>query len=786
MWCWIQIIPLYNVYQRSFSNDPRGGISNDPHGESSAESPVVDDSGHVNSPVRNACMRIIKMYQHMSRQSPSWPVWAFTVVGVSGLAYVLHRYERQDKIREMIWKTYIQLFWMAWSMVVPTQYLRRIEHDQHWMVHDAKSLHDPVAYGKDAQHSIANSMIRSHDGQHPNDRITVTLASALQHHDSIMYEHRSQLSHERTASVHEPVVGQDHTTIETQQHKEPQKQQEQSQHQQQPRQSQQDQKQHEQHTITIPPRSDDPVFQPPIPIVHDQHGNIYFDAERIMQHEHVAVGMDKQRKVVQLVDINSLPPAWACMFVSWSNVHRRSWWTWTCVTYMWLASYMWLDTLSHSIDHTIAIRVTDENGQDMTISALILGWIGIGILLVMKWYRMVQRDHVDATHSKLVFFRIHYVYLVMGTSTLAPFVVCWMLWNAVKWLRAWDSITIPSWFITLMFLILSQMYWFVTQTLVQNMSATGGYARFVMVCQIATKVFQYLLFGMIPWSVWFPVQVAATYIHNAWMTCGGYEWLRDVYMDWSWHRRKHRQRKRERRNKQASKVSAKAAEHANNKPTVDELHPLLRRWSSLTKWERVLRVMSWKYNIDTFLQDVMIDVSLLCLIMMARYVDDDRFRLFFAGLSTEYLTRQWITIIVVDYICVVWTWRWMRKRFMEEWACADVSPKTLNIALQRCKLPSSVRAVIMEKLKRELPECFGANLPVCPIPWYKMAMHEIFHINNLSEEEKRLPELQRWYAWREHVVDNWCSFQQLRDHLKFYLLVLFWCIGWMTYIRWLM
>jgi len=843
VWCWIQLLPLYSMYKQTFEKssgflpEREAFPSNKPHELLDAPMQAsINRSITWKSRMYRAWMRIVE-------HSPTRYVWGTIGVALVGLGYMLYRVE-DVQLRYILWNVYLQVFWLIWSVVIPKQYLWRIQRDQHWMLHDMRHVDEPVLYGKDAQHSMVHTMFTK-NGQKQK-------GSQMAGQSTILYEHRSQLEYEQTASIEE-----DKAEKKDEQKKEPfanrpespakkvQNSQEnllespcdvQTLH------SLRVQVMEPNPTVDVIRLEDDlsvqcvpvpvPVSDPdsvpvsgpvsrsmmvpvylvnqvfhrqqhqimptslptPIPIINDSNGNVYFNADKVMRHESIAVGMDVQHQTIQLVDVNSLPPAWACMFVSWSNTNRHSWWTLTMVTYIWLALYMWLNTLSSLVDLSIETRVINRDGVAVQFSGWVCIWIGVGLCIGYLWYRLVQQDAVLTAHSSLVFFRIHYIYLVMGTSTLAPFVVCWMMWNGVNWLRSWESVTIPSWIITVLFIVLSQLYWFVTQILVQNMSASGGYARFVMVCQIATKVFQYLIFGTIKWSAWFPVQVALAYAHNAWMTCGGYEWLRDVYSDWAWQSRQKKLKKQMKRLKQIKSIEAKQGEGQPAQPTQQEqqqqqqaaeLHPLLRRWSALTKWERVLRVLSWKYNIDTFLQDVITDVSLLCLVIVARTVQNERFQLFFAGLSSDHLLEQWLTILIVDFVCVLWTWRWMRRRFMEEWACADVNPKTLSVALQRCKLPASIRTVIIEKLKRELPECFGTNLPICPIPWYKMAMHEIFQIDNLSPEEKRLPELERWYAWREHVVDSWCSFQQVRDYLSYYILVLFWCIGWMMYIQWL-
>jgi hypothetical protein len=313
-------------------------------------------------------------------------------------------------------------------------------------------------------------------------------------------------------------------------------------------------------------------------------------------------------------------------------------------------------------------------------------------------------------------FQMNYAYLFMSLTLVVPM---------IGWLLTWKSfmlfsiLTHPSVIRLVLFTILSQLLWIVTEFIVQRSHSTGIGARFMFPTQLAIAFLQYMMFGLAKWSSMFIVQVVWIQIHNMCMVSGLY------YRVWQWIRR------------------WKLAEREE------------QEWNIKSAWERVQHVMLWKYRVDLHLQDILCDwISRGLIWFMVGTDPSHAMRQWYnpsdtiAPIYDDHLVERWITLIVSQVIIMAAGFFLIRRWIRRDLELANIQAETHKQMLQSLGFPSSIRNVISRHFESEFPELF------------------------LESRNRRSSD--RSY---DDIVHKWCLQWTFTNHIGYYLCTIVCIVG---------
>ena len=158
--------------------------------------------------------------------------------------------------------------------------------------------------------------------------------------------------------------------------------------------------------------------------------------------------------------------------------------------------------------------------QAFSLWQALSGWSIYGILLglvaivLLVWYG-------GRRYSDPVFLQM---FLLLGTTL--PIVYGTWLLNIYTMMvegETGQALQLPwTTLVLVMHMVLTQLYWMMMEALVTRLAAPWIYTRFMMLPQLMSYIFQYVIFGFTAWSIEFVIVLIATSLHNVLASTGLY------------------------------------------------------------------------------------------------------------------------------------------------------------------------------------------------------------------------------------------------------------------------
>lgn len=264
-------------------------------------------------------------------------------------------------------------------------------------------------------------------------------------------------------------------------------------------------------------------------------------------------------------------------------------------------------------------------------------------------------------------FELNFAFLFTSVFMIAPLVFWMMMWNV---LDAADRYQVNYTFKMIGFTIVTQLFWMNAEFVCSRSHVTGIGARFMFPTQLCVSFLQFMAFGWSTWSWQFVLQIVWVQLNNMFMMCGFYERL----------------------------VAACRPSHADV-------------WEHRNIWDKLQRVIGWKYRMDLYAQDMLAEWSskgvLWIVTLLWKQDIVEKWKVATTATILDEFELKAVTVLVVQVLSLAVGWytiiRWATRDVKD----ASVTQDDVLRMLESLGYPVTMQATILDKLNHEYPELFG-------------------------------------------------------------------------------